>query len=127
MGDDKEEMMMSCFRKELIENSPSRRDGISADFEAHTRSQYCQFIRWMCTQFKLYLFQSLSKLNMFILSQGKLTQGIGTLTRVDWHFENSFFLHYWFSLFVMWQGYNTDCDGLDVLPSVLCPSITRKK
>jgi hypothetical protein len=89
MGDDKEEMMMSwCFRKELIENSPSRRDGISADIEAQTRLQYCQFIRWMCAQFKLYLSlslsQSLSKFNMFILTlkQGKLAQGIGTVTRV---------------------------------------------
>lgn len=55
MGDDKEDMMVSwCFRTELIENSPSRHDGISADVEAQIRSQYSQFIRWMCSQFKLY-------------------------------------------------------------------------
>ncbi|XP_078149049.1 uncharacterized protein LOC144544415 [Carex rostrata] len=54
MRDDKWEMMLSwCFSKDLIENSPSRHDGISADVEEQTRSQYCQFIRWMCSQFKL--------------------------------------------------------------------------
>lgn len=83
MRDDKWEMMLSwCFSKDLIQNSPSQCDGISADVEEQTRSQYCQFIRWMCSQFKLYSL-SLShssyfclslNLNMYVLIQGLLGQ-----------------------------------------------------
>ncbi|KAJ3686832.1 hypothetical protein LUZ61_015996 [Rhynchospora tenuis] len=54
MRDDMEKRILSwCFDKELIENSPSRRDGISTEVEAQIRLQYCRFIRWMCSQFKL--------------------------------------------------------------------------
>ncbi|KAJ4789449.1 Cyclin family protein [Rhynchospora pubera] len=52
-GDMEERILSWWFDKEMIENSPSRRDGISAEIEAQIRLQYCRFIRSMCTQFRL--------------------------------------------------------------------------